>query len=185
MNSQPLRVSDYSGLPPACRPGCSITKIAATFVRRVSTVCSAAALSIVLLLVCIWTGTAADVLPAQAPARMKSSAPDTPADPLPAQAPARMKSSAPDTPANALPATAPPRMKSSAPDTPVNPLPATAPARMKSSALGAAADTTKPTGALSVSPASAAPGQTISITVTGSDNKDVDSLYAYYGGSWH
>ncbi len=47
------------------------------------------------------------------------------------------------------------------------------------------ADTTPPTGTLSVSPTTVTTGQIINITVTGSDNKDVEWLYAYYGGSWH
>ena len=46
-------------------------------------------------------------------------------------------------------------------------------------------DTTPPTGTLSVSPTTVTTGQTITITVTGNDNVDVNQLQALYGGSWH
>jgi len=50
--------------------------------------------------------------------------------------------------------------------------------------LSAPTDTTPPTGSLSVSPTAVTTGQTITITVTGYDNKDVGSVYAHFGGSW-
>ncbi len=46
-------------------------------------------------------------------------------------------------------------------------------------------DTTPPTGILSASPTTVTSGQAITVTVTGYDNVDVGSLYAWYGSAWH
>ena len=42
-----------------------------------------------------------------------------------------------------------------------------------------------PTGTLDVSPTSVCPNDTVTVTITGNDDNDIDQLQAYYGGSWH
>ncbi len=42
-----------------------------------------------------------------------------------------------------------------------------------------------PTVTISANKSQYAPGETIDITVTGSDDRDISTLQAYYGGSWH
>lgn len=49
----------------------------------------------------------------------------------------------------------------------------------------ASCDTTAPSGTLTVSPNPAQVGQTITITITATDNYDVNQIQAYYQGSWH